>query len=155
MTKLKKAKNFELQNQKGEWVKLSDFAGQVCVIYFYPKAMTPGCTKQACGIRDAKDVFKKKKITVLGVSADSVERLEKFTIKEKLNFDLLSDPDHKVAKAYDAFGPKSFMGKSYEGILRKTFVINNKGEIAYEFQKVITGTHSDDVLNWIETNLLE
>jgi len=152
---MKKAKDFKLQNQHDETIKLSDFDGMIRIIYFYPKAMTPGCTKQACGLRDSKTILSKKKIKVFGISADSVERLLKFTQKEKLNFDLLSDPDYKVANLYESYGPKKFMGKSYEGILRKTFIINQAGVLVHTMDKVNTTTHHEDVLKWIETNLLK
>jgi peroxiredoxin Q/BCP len=148
-----KAKNFKLQNQDGEWIRLSDFDGMVRVVYFYPKAMTPGCTKQACGLRDSKMKLARREVKVFGLSADSVERLKKFTDKEKLNFDLLSDPDFAVAKAYESYGPKVFMGKKYDGILRKTYIIDGKGNLVHIMEKVNTATHHDDVLAWIDTNL--
>lgn len=145
---------FTLVNQKGEKVSLKDFKGEKnVVLYFYPKAMTPGCTVQACGIRDTKKKFSSAKTVVLGVSPDAPERLVKFIDKEGLNFDLLSDPDHKTADKYGAWGPKKFMGKEYDGILRTTFIIGKDGRLKHVMDKVKTKTHHDDVLNWIKENL--
>ncbi|MCR9204832.1 MAG: thioredoxin-dependent thiol peroxidase, partial [Halobacteriovoraceae bacterium] len=145
---------FSLLNQKGEKVSLKDFKGEKnVVLYFYPKAMTPGCTVQACGIRDAKRKFSSNSTVVLGVSPDAPERLQKFMDKEKLNFDLLSDPEHKIADKYGSWGPKKFMGKEYDGILRSTFIIGKDGKIKHVMDKVKTKSHHDDVLNWIKENL--
>jgi peroxiredoxin Q/BCP len=145
---------FTLVNQKGEKVSLKDFKGEKnVVLYFYPKAMTPGCTVQACGIRDTKKKFSSAKTVVLGVSPDAPERLVKFIDKEGLNFDLLSDPEHKIADKYGAWGPKQFMGKKYDGILRTTFIIGKDGKLKHVMDKVKTKTHHDDVLNWIKENL--
>lgn len=150
----KAAPAFTLVNQEGEKVSLKDFKGEKnVVLYFYPKAMTPGCTVQACGIRDTKRKFSANKTIVLGVSPDEPKRLVKFIEKEGLNFDLLSDPDHKIADKYGAWGPKKFMGKEYDGILRTTFIIGKDGKLKHVFDKVKTKTHHDDVLNWIKENL--
>lgn len=150
----KAAPAFTLVNQKGEKISLKDFKGQKnVVLYFYPKAMTPGCTVQACGIRDTKRKFSSSDTVVLGVSPDAPERLVKFIEKEKLNFDLLSDPDHKTADKYGAWGPKKFMGKEYDGILRTTFIIGKDGKLKHVMDKVKTKSHHDDVLNWIKENL--
>lgn len=150
----KAAPAFSLLNQKGEKVSLKDFKGEKnVVLYFYPKAMTPGCTVQACGIRDAKRKFSSNSTVVLGVSPDAPERLVKFIDKEKLNFDLLSDPEHKIADKYGSWGPKKFMGKEYDGILRTTFIIGKDGKIKHVMDKVKTKSHHDDVLNWIKENL--
>lgn len=150
----KAAPAFSLVNQKGEKVSLKDFKGEKnVVLYFYPKAMTPGCTVQACGIRDAKRKFSSSDTVVLGVSPDAPERLVRFIDKEKLNFDLLSDPDHKTADKYGAWGPKKFMGKEYDGILRTTFIIGKDGKLKHVMDKVKTKTHHDDVFNWIKENL--
>ncbi|MEC7275059.1 MAG: thioredoxin-dependent thiol peroxidase [Bdellovibrionota bacterium] len=150
----KAAPAFTLVNQEGEKVSLKDFKGEKnVVLYFYPKAMTPGCTVQACGIRDTKRKFSANKTVVLGVSPDEPKRLVKFIEKEGLNFDLLSDPDHKIADKYGAWGPKKFMGKEYDGILRTTFIIGKDGKLKHVFDKVKTKTHHDDVLNWIKENL--
>ena len=144
-----KAPAFKLKNQNDEWVSLKDFSGKKVIVYFYPKAMTPGCTKQACGLRDSKMKLSKKKIVALGISADPVERLKKFSEKENLSFDLLSDPDNEIAKKYQSYGPKKFMGRSYEGILRQTYIIDESGKISHVMSKVNTSTHHDDVLDLI------
>lgn len=150
----KAAPAFTLVNQDGEKVSLKDFKGEKnVVLYFYPKAMTPGCTVQACGIRDTKKKFSSNKTVVLGVSPDEPKRLVKFIEKEGLNFDLLSDPEHKIADKYGAWGPKKFMGKEYDGILRTTFIIGKDGKLKHVMDKVKTKTHHDDVLNWIKENL--
>lgn len=120
--------------------------GKRYVLYFYPKAMTPGCTVQACGIRDGKSTLAKKKITIFGVSPDKPERLLKFIEKEGLNFDLLSDPDHKLAAGFGVWGKKVFMGKEVIGILRTTFIIDAKGMIENVIEKVNTKSHLEDLL---------
>ena len=138
---------FSLKNQDGETVSLKDFKGKKnVVLYFYPKAMTPGCTTQACGIRDSKAKFTRADTVVLGVSPDPVARLVKFREKEKLNFDLLSDEDHAVAEKYGVWGLKKFMGREYMGINRVSFIIDKKGKVRHVMEKVNTKTHDDDVL---------
>lgn len=137
---------FTLKNQEGEKVSLKDFKGQNVVVYFYPKAMTPGCTTQACGIRDSKKELAKEKIVVLGISPDPVEKLQKFIDKEKLNFTLLSDEDHAIAEKYGSWGPKKFMGKEYDGILRQSFLINKDGKLVHVMSKVNTKTHHEDII---------
>jgi len=145
------APNFKLKNQDGELVELKSFRGKKNVIvYFYPKAMTPGCTNQACGLRDYKRKLSSKKTIALGISPDSVERLKKFEGKEKLNFDLLSDLDHKIADKYYSWGLKKFMGREYDGILRQTFIINKEGRLAFILDKIKTKSHHDDVLKLLE-----
>ncbi len=139
---------FSLKNQNNELVKLSDFRDKAnVVLYFYPKAMTPGCTTQACGIRDTFSEFKKLKTKVFGLSPDPVPRLQKFIEKQELNFDLLSDEDHKVAERYGIWGLKKFMGREFMGIIRSTFIINKEGKLAHIMEKVNTKTHHDDVLS--------
>ncbi len=146
---------FTLLNQDGEKVALKDFKGKKnVVLYFYPKAMTPGCTTQACGIRDYKKEFAKVDTVVLGVSPDAPERLKRFLDRDKLNFDLLSDEDHKIADKYGSWGPKKFMGKEYDGILRQTFIIGKDGKLKEAMTKVKTKSHHDDVLDYIKENLL-
>ncbi len=140
------APGFTLHDQNGKAVSLSDFKGMNVVVYFYPKAMTPGCTVQACEIRNSESKLKEAEIVVLGISTDPVKMLKKFEEKEKLNFTLLSDPDHKVIQAYGSWGPKSFMGKNYDGIHRQSFLINKEGKIIHVMHKVDTKTHHDDVL---------
>ena len=150
----KAAPAFTLKNHKGEDVSLKDFKGEKnVVLYFYPKAMTPGCTTQACGIRDYKRKFSANGTVVLGVSPDSPERLQKFREKEGLNFDLLSDPEHKIAEKYGVWGLKKFMGRESMGILRTTFIIGKDGKLRHVMDKVKTKTHNEDVLNWIKENL--
>ena len=149
-----KAPSFTLLNQRGKEVSLTDFAGKKnIVLYFYPKAMTPGCTVQACGIRDANADFQALDTVVLGVSPDSVDRLVKFEDKQELNFDLLSDEEHKITEHYGAWGLKKFMGREFMGVLRSTFVIDKKGYIVMVMDKVKTKTHHQDVLDWVKSNL--
>lgn len=144
-----KAPAFTLLDQNGASVSLADFAGQKVIVYFYPKAMTPGCTVQACGLRDSKAALKKNKTVVLAISPDSSTRLKKFEEKEGLNFTLLSDEDHAIAEKYGVWGLKKFMGRESMGILRTSFVIDEAGKIAHVMSKVTTKTHHDDVLNVI------
>jgi peroxiredoxin Q/BCP len=145
---------FSLLDQRGKEVSLDDFTDKKnVVLYFYPKAMTPGCTVQACGIRDTYAEFKALDTVVLGVSPDSVARLVKFEDKQELNFTLLSDEDHAVTEAYGAWGLKKFMGREFMGVLRSTFVIDKQGKIVMVMDKVKTKTHHEDVLNWIKSNL--
>lgn len=145
---------FTLQDQNGNKISLKDFKGKSnVVVYFYPKAMTPGCTVQACGIRDYKKEFKKANTEVLAISPDAPSKLLKFEQRDNLNFKLLSDEDHKIADKYGSWGPKKFMGKEYEGILRQTFIIGKDGRIKEIFTKVKTKTHHDDVLDYIKDNL--
>jgi peroxiredoxin Q/BCP len=146
------APSFTLLDQDGNKVSLKDFKGEsIVVLYFYPKAMTPGCTTQACGLRDSKKALDKEGVVVLGVSPDEPKRLVKFIEKEKLNFTLLSDPDNEIAKKYGAFGRKKFMGKEYDGILRTTFIIGADGKLKHVMDKVNTKTHHDDVKEILKT----
>ncbi len=145
---------FTLFNQDGEKVSLKDFRGQKnVVVYFYPKAMTPGCTVQACGIRDSLEQFDELDTVVLGISPDPVARLAKFREKQGLNFDLLSDEDHKIAEKYGVWGLKKFMGKEYMGVNRMTFIVGKDGRLAHIMEKVKTKTHHDDVLAYIREHL--
>jgi peroxiredoxin Q/BCP len=138
---------FSLLDQNGKKVFLKDYRGEKnVVLYFYPKAMTPGCTTQACGLRDTKRKLSRRQTVVLGVSPDPVSRLEKFRVKEKLNFDLLSDEDHKIAEKYGVWGLKKFMGREYMGVNRMTFIISKDGKLKHVIEKVNTKTHHDDVL---------
>ena len=148
------ASDFSLFNQRGEKVSLADFRGvKNVLLYFYPKAMTPGCTVQACGIRDSKDQFAELDTVVMAVSPDSVDRLVKFEDKQELNFTLLSDEDHQVTESYGAWDMKKFMGREYMGVLRSSFVIGKDGLIKHVMAKVKTKTHHDDALAWIKENL--
>ena len=145
-----RAPNFSLLNQDSQLVSLNSFRGQNSVLlYFYPKAMTPGCTTQACGIRDSIDQFERNGAKVLAVSPDTPDKLRKFVAKEALNFILLSDSDHAVAESYGAWGLKKFMGKEYMGILRCTFVIDINGRIKHIMKNVKTKTHHKDSLQLI------
>jgi len=145
---------FTLLNQRGEKVALKDFKGNSnVVLYFYPKAMTPGCTTQACGIRDSKAAFAKLDTVVLGVSPDPFKRLAKFEERDQLNFDLLSDEDHALADKYGVWGPKKFMGREFDGIHRVTFIIGKDGRLKHIMAKVNTKTHHQDVQDWIRDNL--
>jgi peroxiredoxin Q/BCP len=131
-----KAPSFSLPDQHGNTVKLSQLKGQKVVVYFYPKADTPGCTTQSCAIRDAQPQLKKLKATVLGVSPDTPARQAKFDEKYGLGFTLLADTEHAMAEAYGVWGEKMNYGKKYMGIIRSAFVIDEKGKIAGAFYKV-------------------
>lgn len=142
---------FSLPDQNGNTVTLKQFRDQKnVVLYFYPKAMTPGCTVQACGIRDSQKALAQADTVVLGVSPDPVARLGKFIEKQELNFTLLSDEDHAVAEKYGAWGLKKFMGKEFMGILRTSFIIGKDGRLKHVMGKVVTKTHHDDVLRLIK-----
>ena len=137
---------FRTTEANGEPVNLKDFRGKKVVLYFYPKDDTPGCTKEACSFRDAFSKFKKQGITILGVSPDSEKSHQKFTAKYKLPFTLLADTDHSIADAYGVYGEKKFMGRTYMGIHRTTFLIDEKGKIKKVFEKVKPEDHADEVL---------
>jgi peroxiredoxin Q/BCP len=142
---------FTLPDQDGNKVSLKQFRdARNVVLYFYPKAMTPGCTVQACGLRDSSKALAKKDTVVLGVSPDPVARLGKFIDKEQLNFTLLSDEDHAIAEKYGAWGLKKFMGREFMGILRTTFIIGKDGRLKHVMDKVKTKSHHDDVLALID-----
>ncbi len=127
---------FTLTDQHGKSVKLSDFKGRRLVVYFYPKADTPGCTTQSCALRDAMPDLKKLKAAVVGISPDGPARQSKFDTKYELGFPLLADEDHAVAQKWGAWGEKSMYGKKYQGILRSAFVIDENGKVARAFYKV-------------------
>jgi peroxiredoxin Q/BCP len=138
---------FTLPDQDGNKVSLRQFRDDKnVVLYFYPKAMTPGCTVQACGLRDARAELEAHDTVVLGVSPDPVSRLGKFIDKQSLNFTLLSDENHAIAEKYGAWGLKKFMGREFMGILRTTFIIGKDGRLKHVMDKVKTKTHHDDVL---------
>jgi thioredoxin-dependent peroxiredoxin len=143
----KSAPDFELTSDKGERVKLSDFRGKPVVLYFYPKDDTPGCTTQACGIRDEYGEFEKRGAVVLGVSPDTQESHVKFRDKYDLPFTLLADPEHEVAEAYGVWGEKNFGGKKYMGINRSTFVIDEGGRVKKTMRNVKPDTHTEKVLS--------
>ncbi|WP_275099359.1 thioredoxin-dependent thiol peroxidase [Sedimenticola hydrogenitrophicus] len=149
----KKAPAFSLPDQNRNTVSLADYLGKNVVVYFYPKASTPGCTVQACGIRDYKRVFEKLNTVVLGISPDAPQRLINFTEKQDLNFTLLADEDHAVAEAYGVWGEKKFMGRVFDGIHRTTFIVDADGILRQVMDKVKTKTHHEDVARYIEENL--
>ena len=144
------APNFAAKDANGETVRLKDLRGQKVVLYFYPKDDTPGCTKEACSFRDAFADFKKRDIKVLGVSIDSEASHKKFAAKYKLPFTLLADPDHSIADAYGVYGEKKFMGRTYMGVKRITFLIDEKGKVKKVFEKVKPEEHAQDVLDAFE-----
>jgi peroxiredoxin Q/BCP len=137
---------FKTTDQNGDGVSLKDLRGGKVVLYFYPKDDTPGCTKEACSFRDAFSKYKKKGITILGVSPDTEKAHQKFITKYKLPFTLLADTDHSIADAYGVYGEKKFMGRTYMGIHRTTFLIDEKGKIKKVFEKVKPEDHADEVL---------
>ena len=141
-----KAPDFNAKDQDGNDVKLVDLIGQRVVLYFYPKDDTPGCTKEACSFRDADDIYRSKGIRVLGVSTDNEKSHQKFIAKYDLPFTLLADTDHAIADLYGSYGEKTFMGKTYNGVLRKTFLIAENGTIKKIFDKVKVAEHADEVL---------
>jgi peroxiredoxin Q/BCP len=140
------APNFELPDQDGRTVKLSDFRGQPVVVYFYPKASTPGCTTQACGVRDHHADYERTKTVVLGISPDPVAKVKKFHQEEDLNFPLLADEGHHVADAYGVWVEKSMYGKTYFGNERTTFLIDSDGKVAEVLRKVKPAMHDELVL---------
>lgn len=144
-----KAPQFSLVDQNNETVSLSDFAGKKVLVYFYPKAMTPGCTVQAQGLRDSKKELADHNVVVMGISPDAQKRLPKFADKEQLNFILLSDEDHQVADQFGVWGLKKFMGKEYDGIHRISFLINESGEVEHVFDKFKTKDHHQVVLDYL------
>src|SRR6201988_1089249 len=137
---------FKTNDADGETVTLNDLRGQKVVLYFYPKDDTPGCTKEACSFRDAWAKFKKRGITVLGVSPDTEASHKKFETKYSLPFTLLADKDHAIADAYGVWGEKKFMGRTYMGVHRTTFLRDEKGKIKKVFEKVKPEDHANEVL---------
>jgi len=141
-----RAPDFELSDQDGRSVKLSDFRGQPVVVYFYPKASTPGCTTQACGVRDHQADYSEAGAIVLGISPDPVAKVKKFHEAEALNFSLLADEGHAVADSYGVWVEKSMYGKTYKGNERTTFIVDSAGKIAEVLRKVKPGEHDQLVL---------
>jgi len=144
------APEFELENDAGKTVRLSDLRGKQVVLYFYPKDDTPGCTKQACGIRDTWGEFERAGAVVLGVSTDSVASHVKFKEKYGLPFPLLADTDHAVADAYGVWGEKKYMGRTYHGVTRSTFVIGEDGTVKRVMHNVKPDSHADEVLTILQ-----
>lgn len=138
---------FSVQNELGQTVQLSDYAGKKLVLYFYPKDDTPGCTAESCSLRDGYPRFQAQGYEILGVSPDSGKKHVKFQDKYKLPFHLLADEDHAVSEAYGVWGEKKFMGRTYMGIQRTTFVIDESGIISRIISKVDTGNHTEQLLD--------
>jgi thioredoxin-dependent peroxiredoxin len=145
-----KAPDFELPDQDGRAIKLSDFRGQPVVVYFYPKADTPGCTTQACGVRDHQSDYIHAEAVVLGISPDPVAKIKRFHDKHGLNFPLLADEDHAVAESYGVWITKSMYGRTFLGNERTTFVIDPEGKIAQVLRKVKPADHDELVLKALE-----
>ena len=142
-----KAPDFKGIIQTGETVSLSDYKGKKLVIYFYPKDNTPGCTAESCNLSENYQLFQSKGYEILGVSADDEKSHVKFIKKYSLPFNLIADTDRKMIEAYGCWGPKKFMGREYDGIHRKTFVIDEKGMVAAVFEKVKTKDHANQILS--------
>ena len=145
------APQFSLLNQDNQLISLSDFKGKKVLVYFYPRALTPGCTTQACGLRDAKSELEKLGVIILGISTDAPKKLAQFVEKKSLNFTLLSDEDHQVAEQFGVWGEKKFMGRTYDGIHRISFLIDEQGKIQHVFDKFKTGEHHQVVLNYLQS----
>ncbi len=146
----KQAPAFTTFDDNGNKVSLKDYRGKIVVLYFYPKAMTPGCTLQAQGLRDSKKELDTLNVVPLGISPDAFSRLAKFKVRDELNFTLLSDEGHGIANKYGVWGLKKFMGKEYDGIHRTTFIINEKGKLIHIMDKFKTKSHHEDVLKYIK-----
>ena len=144
------APDFTLPDQNDEPTTLSDLRGRSVVLYFYPKASTPGCTTQACGVRDHLPAYEKADAVVIGVSPDPVKKVKKFHDAEGLNFTLLADEDHAVSEAYGVWAEKSMYGRTYWGVLRSTFIIDGEGVVRHVIPKVSPKTHDEQVLAALE-----
>lgn len=145
------APNFSLPDQDGNIINLEDFKNkQVVVLFFYPKAMTPGCTTQACGMRDIKTELEQRGVVPFGISPDPVARLPKFIGKHDLNFSLLSDEDHAIAEIFGCWGLKKFMGKEFMGLIRTTFIIGKDGHLLKVMDKFKTKSHHEDLLSELD-----
>ena len=141
-----KAPNFSLLDQNGDETNLADFEGKRLLVWFYPKASTPGCTAEGCNLRDHYSAFADKGVDVVGISMDSVKRQNNFATKQSFPYKLLADETGEVTKAFGAYGRKKFMGREYDGILRSSFLIGPDGVIEKVYDKVKTKTHGEDVL---------
>ena len=146
-----KAPAFKLKNAEGKLVRLTDFKGKKVILYFYPKDMTPGCTKEACGFQDDLRLIEAQNTVVLGVSGDDEASHQKFAARYNLQFPLLADPDHEVAEKYGVWQEKSLYGRKFWGIKRTTFILDEQGKIAHIFAKVDTARHSKDVLQVLDS----
>lgn len=140
------APDFEAESDLGETVRLSNLRGKRIILYFYPKADTPGCTAEACNFRDDYSAYQKKDVIILGVSPDTVKKQANFKGKYELPFTLIADTDHKIAEKYGVWGLKKFMGREYEGVFRTTFIIDEEGKISHVFEGVKPADHSGEVL---------
>jgi peroxiredoxin Q/BCP len=145
-----RAPDFELETDTGETLRLSDLRGKRVVLYFYPKADTPGCTTEACGFRDQFSTYAKKDVVILGVSPDTVLKQSKFKNKYVLPFPLLADLNHEVAERYGVWGLKKFRGRKYMGVLRTTFIIDQDGKISHVFEGVKPEGHGGEVLQALD-----
>lgn len=141
-----KVPNFTAKDQDGNEISLSDYKGKKLIVFFYPKASTPGCTAEACNLRDNYAELQEKGYSLLGVSADSEKRQKNFKNKYEFPFPLLADEDREVINAFGVWGPKKFMGKEYEGIYRMTFIIDEEGKVARVIDKVKTKDHAAQIL---------
>lgn len=144
------APDFSLLDQNANPVSLSQFRGKQVLVYFYPKALTPGCTTQACGLRDSKTELDELNVVVLGISPDLPKKLAQFAEKKALNFTLLSDPDHQVAEKFGVWGEKKFLGKTYDGIHRISFLIGTSGQIEAVFDKFKTADHHQIIVDFLK-----
>jgi peroxiredoxin Q/BCP len=145
---------FSLPSSTGQTISLHDFAGRPVVVFFYPKADTPGCTKEACGFRDAIAGYKSAGVPVVGVSPDPVADVTKFAEKFALTFPLLADADHAACDAYGVWQEKSMYGRKYMGAARVTFVVGPDGKVAHVFEKVKPEGHDQEVMTWLKANQL-
>jgi len=144
-----KAPEFTLENELGESISLADYQGKKVLVYFYPRAMTPGCITQACGLRDINAQLADFNTLVFGISPDPIKKLQNFVTKKELNFPLLSDTDHAIADAFGVWGEKKFMGKIYDGIHRISFLVDEQGNIEKVFDKFKTKDHHQVVLDYL------
>ncbi len=143
-----------VQDQTGQDTTLRSLLGKWVVLYFYPKDNTPGCTQEACSFRDANQELQKLDVKVIGVSKDSLKSHQKFSASQNLNFPLWSDPEHLLLEAFGAWGERTFMGRTFMGILRSTFILNPEGKIVRTWEKVTPKNHADEVLAFLKTQKL-
>ncbi len=146
-----KAPEFTLQDQNDESVSLTDFKGKKVLVYFYPRASTPGCTVQACALRDTKSELDELNVVILGISPDTPQKLTNFTNKQELNFTLLADEDHAVCEAYGVWQLKKFMGRENMGVVRTSFLVDENGNIEHVFNKFKTKNHHEVVLGHLKS----
>lgn len=146
LQKGEKAPKFQGTDQNGNTIKSTDYKGKKYVLFFYPKASTPGCTTEACDLRDNEEALKAKGYSIIGVSADSVKRQKNFATKYDLNYPLIADENKDIIEAFGVWGPKKFMGREFDGIHRTTFLVNEKGIIEEVIEKVKTKEHAKQIL---------